>query len=270
MRGLSLQHRSEGISSALSKVRWLQGLQQRDCLKHLQSAHLLLSVPREEPNPLAQGFMMLAGSCCLRHCTLNGSFCLATALGLLPTSLFSLGLWPNFGPQVIRLSAFKRFTALKVLRLNVYAVDEQDTNEPGFGYFQFLIDAPFPRLKSLNVTMAWQLADGCDIHECLPNANQVICAVMRDHQGVQLAESVLLLARLQKLDMALIDGEGPLDFTLVIHEASSIEELTIEGSPRSGVSVVVGKYGISFDCRNVNTLTVRRPENLEVELYDNE
>ena len=150
IRVLAVQHyEEEELSKSLSIIRWLQGLHQRGCLKNLQEASLDVVVPREDP--LAQGFMTLAGSCRLKKCSLSGQFCLATALGLLPTSLLSLELYPDVGPQVIRLSSFGRFTALKFLKLDVEVTDENDSSEVNMVNNResvFEIDTSFPCLQA--------------------------------------------------------------------------------------------------------------------------
>lgn len=202
IRVLTLHHNREGVPSALSEIRWLQRLQQRGCLKNWREARLHCIAHSEQLNPLAQGFMMLAGSYRLTKCDLSGSFCLVTALGLLPTSLSSLELWPWTGPAINHMSAFKRFTTLKGLRLGVDKCSEPaEFNGVVSDECMFVIDAPFPCLRSLLHVMTCHLASGCGVTECLPQLNLFSSWLYNDPHGVQLAESVILLGCLQKLKL---------------------------------------------------------------------
>ena len=76
-------------------------------------------------------------------------------------------------------------------------------------------------------------------------------SIKADASGAQLAENVMLLGQLHKLELILLDGDGDA-LDLVVPNVSLIEQLRVTGPASSpGVCLTLNKEGVRFQCLDV-------------------
>ena len=249
---------------AVQQLRWLQSLQRTGRLQNLQEARLLLLCDQPiDPTPLAHGFGMVAGLHHLCRCEIQGAYCLAAVLSLLPTSLVRLDLWPETGPNFICLSSFQQFTHLQWLRLGVgidNPIDKDDLHRP---MYTLVVDTVMVCLKTLVIhdELQCMLRPGCSILHCLPNVCHFSVRITADLQGVQLAKRSLLLPSLAKLRLNLLKSQDVqlTTCTLVVPKQSIIAELDLNSPERPSVRLSLGKGDILLSCQGTYVYTTNRP-----------
>lgn len=254
------------MQEAVQQLRWLQSLQRMGRLQNLQEAYFMVTNCFEDinPTPLAHGFGVIAGLHHLHRCKIEGTYCLSTILSLLPTSLVTLDLWPETGPDVICLSSFQQFTHLECLRLGVgvgygfagYAPDQM--------VHTLAIDTVLVCLKTMVIhdELQCSMQPGYNILHCLPNVCRVKVTIRGDTQGVELAEKLLLLPSVAKLQLTLLKSENAYGCNLVVPEQSMIAELAVTSPEKPFVCLSLGKRDILLCCQGTIVYTKERPEDL--------
>lgn len=265
-RPISIRLIQEGDANDLSKLNWLQGLQQQGRLQDLQQIRLWLEEPDPTRASLSVGFMTLVGSCQIRECSIRGSYCFKTVLGLLPKTVQVLDLrqYPGCELEVIYSSSFCKFQKLQSLRLGVVLGEYYLTEDDDLDGYKFIWDAPLPGLTSAIVQdlLVSSLQPGCDIRQCLPNVSQLGLRIIADEQGAKLAQGVLSLPCLQKIRLDLLSSTETEAFNLMVPTASLIEELLLKGPEEPSVSLYLRKAAISLQCSGVDVSSVKNPTDL--------
>ena len=258
LTSLDLHHSTVAGSEtqiAQAQLRWLQDLQKSERVKTLQQVHLLVHEGRDEglsqtPSFLSQGLLVLAGSWPLTKIVLHGPVCFDTAVAMLPASLLVLEMWPDTGPGVTSLSSFQRFPKLQVLRL---AMGSDDI----FLEYDFVINHTLPDLVFLSIHDCLCLRGcptGSKLGELVPKLEHASFQIKADDAGVKLAEDVIRLGHLNKLDLNLTDGDGDA-VNLLVPSTSHLQELLVSGpdtSPR--VALTLGKAGVKYICEYVQRI----------------
>ena len=268
---ISIRLIQKGDANDLSKLNWLQGLQQQGRLQDLQQIRLWLEEPDPTRASLSVGFMMLLGSCQIRECSVKGSYCFKTVLGLLPKTVQVLDLrqYPGCEHEVIHSSSFCKFQNLQSLRLGVHLGEGYSAEDDNSDGYMFIWDAPLPGLTSAIVQdlLISSLQSGCDIRQCLPNVSQLGLRIIADEQGAQLAQGVLSLPCLQKIRLDLLFSTETEAFNLLVPTTSLIEELLLRGSEEPRVSLYLRKAAISLRCSGVDVSSVSDPTDLFAASY---
>ena len=258
---VELQHHddlSQEFKHSVHQVRWLQGLHQQGRLQGLKKAETLDFAwdepQRANPSALSQGLVVIAGSCNLQVCKLDGRFDITFAVAVLPTTLVSMDLWPISGPHTICMSSFQRFGKLRTLRLGL---GHSDTPEEHFETLEmFLLDAIVPSIEQLEVhaSLHTSILATCDIVTCLPNVNVLILAVKASQVGLRLAHQIMEMQLLRELELYLYDGDGQ-DTTLVVPQASLLEQLDLTAPSDPRLSVKFDKPGVNYVCCHTYSIT---------------
>lgn len=200
---------------------------------------------------------MLAGFWNLSSCSVDGPFCLEAALGLLPTSLLKLELWPDAGPRVIRLSTFKRFSQLQTLKLAVGLGDGEE-DEAETPSYQLLLDTALSCLRHVVIhdDLLCELAQAVTIETCFSHLRSLQMHVRPDQKGRNLVEGVLALRKLQVLTLNILRESGP-PWDLIVPKSSSIQHLVLKANqaPSGTMTVQLQKPDIQFSCSGVATVS---------------
>ena len=216
---------------AYTQLRLLQGWQRQGRLKNLTGVSLEGNDDGEDdacadPSPLSQGLITLAGSWNLSSCKLTGPFSVKAAVDMLPPSLIRLHLWPDSGPDVFHLSAFKRFTKLTWLKLAF------GLNNAGDPDCDLILDMAMPFMQHVVVSDRLRCISAQDMtaEDLFPVVIFLSLQITADARGKSLAEGVMALPKLRTLCLKIYDGEGSW-WKLVVPNTSSIEQLDVTGAP---------------------------------------
>lgn len=196
--------------------------------------------------PFSQTVITIASFCNLSHCCLQGPFCSKTAVALLPASLVVLNLWPDWMHPVTNLSAFLRFSDLQELDLACGLLEELDDSAAATA--DLFLDAAFANLTHLKIwdSICCQPVPGFVMSACVPNLLIFKGKIVAHHQGIELAQRIVALPKLQALNLGFYDGDSP-DVSLVIPRGSLICALELKGPkfyPK--LSVKLEKHGIAY------------------------
>ena len=212
-------HSNITASDSLSEIRWLQTWHKQGRLQQVQNLVLEETVPpkyNKRKSWFSQNVIICAGLWNLRSCSLNGPFCVESAVGLLPTSLQNLSLCPKSGPEDFCLSAFQRFTCLESLTLSWCTL----SFDPQVGLEQYpcslWLDRCFMsnlhKLDCLSPTGSHGVGFTClvvfSLQECLPNLNSLMlgishCDLESEDEAIEFACDVAAWHGLQRLHLEL-------------------------------------------------------------------
>ena len=228
LKAIEMWHREAhgDDEEAQAQLRWLQGLQNDGCLKHLQEA-VLIEHPDLETDPgelstLSQGFIVMAGCWPLHTTVLSGPFSYSHAVALLPNCLVELELWPYSLPGgSVRLSQFQKYTSLR--KLKVAAGDGSPVDQNYSGAAEFLVDTALSALQFLSARdkLICNVTAGHSFAELLPSVQHACLNLRASVDGLILAQSIMVSQTMCKLELYLIESDGP-STTLQVPKSSHL------------------------------------------------
>ena len=259
LQTLRFNHRTQAdteVNTACHKLRLLQTWHREGRLQSLRKLCVDVDPKSANTSLLFQGLFVLAGFWNLSSCSVDGPFCLEAALGLLPTSLLKLDLWPGAGPKVIRLSTFKRFSRLQTLKLAVGLGDGEE-DEAETPSYQLLLDTALSCLRHVVIHdgLLCELAQAVTIETCFSHVRSLQIHVRPDQKGRNLVEGVLALQKLQFLALNILTESSP-PWDLIVPKSSSIQYLVLTAEQAPTMTVQLQKPDIQFCCSGVIWLDV--------------
>ena len=139
----------------------------------------------------------------LQDFIVEGTFCLFSAVGTMPTTIRSLSLHAKVGPPEFALSAFQRIKKLELLNLAYHWADDDEQY-----HCVFMVDCVLDNLCTLHLLDSTDIicrcAPSCSIVACLPNVTTFKARVGCGHEGEDIACDIARLPCLQELCLLLV------------------------------------------------------------------